>query len=145
MPQMAARVMVTLYLTDSGTLTAAELVARLQVSPASISLAVGFLESQELLTRRRDPRRRRDLYVVDDDVWLRSWLASVQANAALVETSRQGVAVMGAGTPAGARLDDMSRLLGHLMDDMLRSAEHWRKVFAARRSGEAVKDRTPPA
>ncbi|WP_236243740.1 helix-turn-helix domain-containing protein [Streptomyces sp. CC228A] len=68
LPRMAAKVLVCLYVTDSGTLTAADLVQRLRVSPASVSHAVAFLEQQGLLRRsgpRRAPRtlcpRRRDL------------------------------------------------------------------------------------
>jgi hypothetical protein len=45
-PKMMARVMVCLYTTDSGSLTASELVRRLQVSPASISKAIAFLRAR---------------------------------------------------------------------------------------------------
>lgn len=54
-PQMMAKMLATLYTTDSGSLTSAELVQHLQVSPASISKAVGYLEAQELIRRERDP------------------------------------------------------------------------------------------
>ncbi|MBO3745942.1 helix-turn-helix domain-containing protein [Streptosporangiaceae bacterium NEAU-GS5] len=134
LPQMTARVLVSLYITDTGSLTAADLVQRLQVSPASVSAAITFLEAQQLIRRERDPRRRRDTYVVDDDIWYRSWLASVQRNAVLVETARQGIGVLGAGTPAGVRLEEMSQLLGHIMEDMLKAGEHWHEVFLARRA-----------
>src|SRR6476659_7256896 len=49
--------------TDAGRLTAAELVDRLRVSPASVSAAIAVLEQQELVRRERDPRGRRDRYV----------------------------------------------------------------------------------
>jgi hypothetical protein len=39
LPKMMSRVLVALYTTDAGSLTAAELVQRLQVSPASIAKA----------------------------------------------------------------------------------------------------------
>src|SRR5437868_5375456 len=64
-PTMMARVLVGLFLTDSGTLTAAELATRLQVSPASISKAVQHLEHLTMLRRERDPRTRRERYTVD--------------------------------------------------------------------------------
>ncbi|CAL9638993.1 hypothetical protein SUDANB23_06268 (plasmid) [Streptomyces sp. enrichment culture] len=51
LPKMMARVMACLSLTDSGSLTASELVQRLQVSPASVSKAVTYLESQGLVRR----------------------------------------------------------------------------------------------
>src|SRR5215475_7535722 len=57
LPKMMSRVLVCLYTTDAGTLTAAELVQRLQVSPASISKAIVQLESLALVRRKRDERR----------------------------------------------------------------------------------------
>ncbi|GAA5768158.1 hypothetical protein Aros01_04666 [Streptosporangium roseum] len=74
--------------TDSGSLTSAELVRRLQVSPASISKAVGYLEAQELIRRERDPRRRAERYVIDDSVWYQAMVASARANALLADTAR---------------------------------------------------------
>jgi hypothetical protein len=47
LPRMMARVLACLAISDSGVLTAAELVQRLKVSPASISHAVGYLEGLE--------------------------------------------------------------------------------------------------
>src|SRR4051794_15520323 len=54
LPKMTARVLAGLYTTDAGSLTASELAASLQVSPASISKAITFLESQGLIRRERD-------------------------------------------------------------------------------------------
>ncbi|MEU7852194.1 MarR family transcriptional regulator [Nonomuraea sp. NPDC049141] len=56
---MATRVLACLYVTDSGTLTVADLVQRLRVSPASISQTVAFLEQQGLLKRARRPSHLR--------------------------------------------------------------------------------------
>lgn len=50
---MAARVLVCLYLTDSGTVTAADLVQRLRISPASVSHAVALLEQLGMLNREQ--------------------------------------------------------------------------------------------
>ena len=74
LPKMMSRVLACLYTTDSGSLTASELVQRLQVSPASISKAITFLESLDLVRRERDERRR-ERYVVDDDLWYQSMIA----------------------------------------------------------------------
>ncbi|GHI14967.1 hypothetical protein Scinn_44300 [Streptomyces virginiae] len=79
MPKMTARVMACLTLTDSGSLTASELARHLQVSPASISKAVAFLDSQGLVRRERDERRR-ERYVVDNDVWYQSMMASARGH-----------------------------------------------------------------
>lgn len=100
-PKMMARVMSCLCISDSGSLTASELAQRLQVSPASISKAVAFLESQGLVRRERDDRRR-ERYVVDDDIWYQSMMASARALEQTVQTARQGVSVLGPGTPSRA-------------------------------------------
>ena len=118
MPRMAARVFARLVTTDSGRLTAAELVGQLQVSPASVSKAIAYLEPMDLVRRERDPRRSRDLYVIDDDVWLRTWLTSARTNAMWAEAAQRGVDIFDAVTPAGARLLQMSRFFSQLSDDM---------------------------
>lgn len=128
MPKMTARVMACLTLTDTGSLTAAELVQRLQVSPASISKAVAFLDSQGLVRRERDERRR-ERYVVDDDVWYQSMMASARSIAQVVETARQGVGVLGPGTPAGARLENVARFLDFVRESTARAAEQAREIL----------------
>ncbi|MEV0388404.1 helix-turn-helix domain-containing protein [Nonomuraea sp. NPDC050643] len=128
-PQMMAKVLAALYTTDSGSLTSAELVQRLQVSPASISKAVGYLEEQRLIRRERDPRRRAERYVIDNDVWYQAMVASARANALLADAARQSARTLGPATPAGVRLQNMSDFLTSVGDDLTRSAEHWRQVY----------------
>ncbi|GAA3565319.1 helix-turn-helix domain-containing protein [Nonomuraea rosea] len=136
LPRMMARILTCLYGTDSGSITAKELVQRLRVSPASVSTAVAYLEDQELIQRERDPRTRRERYVIDDDVWYRAFLASVERNAMLAEAMRQGIEVFGADTPAGARLDLVTRFLHHTSQDMIQAAEHWRQILVRRPGSE---------
>ncbi|MEU8703035.1 helix-turn-helix domain-containing protein [Streptomyces sp. NPDC048680] len=127
-PKMMARVMTCLYTADSGSLTASELVQRLQVSPASISKAVAFLDSQGLVRRERDGRRR-ERYVVDDDIWYQSMISSARSTAQIVETARQGVGVLGPDTPAGVRLENIARFLDFVTESLIRSAEQAREVL----------------
>ncbi|MEV0321687.1 MarR family transcriptional regulator [Streptomyces sp. NPDC050658] len=117
-PRMAARVLAGLITDDSGSLTAADLVRRLGVSPASVSKAVGYLETLEVIRRVRPPGRRRERYVIDDDVWLQAWLTSAQQHAMWADIAQRGVDVLDAATPAGARLAQMSRFFATLSDDM---------------------------
>jgi DNA-binding transcriptional regulator GbsR (MarR family) len=131
LPKMISRVLTCLYTTDAGSLTAAELVRRLHVSPASVSKAITFLEGQDLIRRERDERRR-DRYVVDDDVWYQAMIASARANAQVIETARQGVAVLGPGTPAAARLENIARFLDFVSESMTRAAEQAREVLHTR-------------
>lgn len=76
LPRMTARVHVDLLLSEDGRRTAAELTRRLKVSPASVSVAVNFLVEHGYVRRERDPQRRRDIYVVDDDAWYHSIVIS---------------------------------------------------------------------
>ncbi|MEU7823804.1 MarR family transcriptional regulator [Catellatospora sp. NPDC049133] len=125
--RMAARILAHLYTTDSGSLTAAELVAHLQVSAASVSKAVGDLEQQQLIRRERDPRSRHDRYHIDGDVWYKAWLASSRMNTTLAQITGQGARILGPDTPAGARLRGTSDFLQYLGQAMLDAAEQWRR------------------
>ncbi|MFH8491882.1 helix-turn-helix domain-containing protein [Streptomyces longisporoflavus] len=127
MPKMMSRVMVCLTITDSGSLTASELVERLQVSPPSISKAIAFLESQGFVRRERDERR--DRYIVDDDIWYRSMMASARSTAHVVETARQGVGILGPGTPAATRLENIARFLDFVSESLARAADQAREVL----------------
>lgn len=118
LPRMAARVLARLYITDSGSLTAADLAYGLRVSPASISKAVAYLEGLELIQRERSARRR-ERYVVQDDFLMASWSASTRSNAMWAEVSRQGAALLGVTTPAGARLEQQALFFDRLYQDML--------------------------
>lgn len=128
MPKMMSRVMACLCLADTGSLTASELAGRLQVSPASVSKAITFLESQGMVRRERDERRR-ERYVVDDDVWYQSMMASARATAHISGIARQGVTVHGTGTPVGTRLENIARFLDFVSESTARAAEQARAIL----------------
>lgn len=131
MPKMMARVMAALSLTDTGSLTASELVERLDVSPASVSKAIGFLESQSMVRRERDARRR-ERYLVDDDVMYQSMMASARSIAGIVHTARQGVGILGPHTPAGVRFENIARFLDFVSESTARAAEQARDILHTR-------------
>ncbi|MGK5497898.1 MarR family transcriptional regulator [Streptomyces sp. URMC 125] len=128
LPRMTARVLACLYTTDAGSLSASELVQRLQISRASVSKAVAFLEGQGLIRRERDERRR-ERYAVDDDVMYQSVMASARATAHLGETARQGVGVLGSGTPAAARLENIARFVDFISESIARAADQAREIL----------------
>ncbi|MDO3646479.1 GbsR/MarR family transcriptional regulator [Nocardia mangyaensis] len=126
MPRMQARVLTCLHLTDSGSLTAAELARQLDVSPASISTAVNALESRDLLRRERDSRRR-DHYYIDGDTWYRTTLNLARAAEERVKAARHGAELLGVSTPAGARLHEIGRYLDYLGQQMVLVVERWHR------------------
>lgn len=128
LPKMTARVLACLFTTDAGSLSASELAQRLQVSPASVSKAIAFLESQGLVRRERDERRR-ERYVVDDYVMYQSTVASARATAQLAEIARQGVSILGPDTPAAARLENIARFVDFISESIVRAADQAREVL----------------
>ncbi|MEV0562171.1 helix-turn-helix domain-containing protein [Dactylosporangium sp. NPDC050588] len=128
LPKMVARVLTCLFIADAGSLTAAQLVQHLQISPASVSKAVAFLEQQGLIRRERDDRRR-ERYFVDDDVWYQSTIASARGIGQVAATARQGVVVLGQGSPAAVRLENIARFSDFISESILRAAEQVREIL----------------
>ncbi|WP_030266917.1 helix-turn-helix domain-containing protein [Streptomyces sp. NRRL B-24484] len=143
-PKMGARVLTCLFLSDEGSLTASQLARHLDVSPASISKAIAFLEGQSLVRRERDERRR-DRYIVDDELFYQATIASARANDRLVATAREGVAVLGADTPAAARLENIARFLDFISESIVRAAEQARAVLHSKPAPPADEDPDRPA
>ncbi|MFJ8927772.1 helix-turn-helix domain-containing protein [Streptomyces sp. NPDC102364] len=128
MPKMTARVLTCLFTSDAGSLTASDLVQRLEVSPASVSKSIAFLEDQGLIRRERDAGRR-ERYLVDDDVWYQSTIASARGTAQIAEVARQGVGVLGRESPAAARLENIARFSDFISESMLRAADQVRDIL----------------
>lgn len=118
LPRMTARVFVCLLIADAGGVTAADLVRRLQVSPASVSKSIGYLAAMELVVRQANPGDRRERYVIDDDVWLRAWQADTGAHGEIATAARHGVEIFGADTTAGARFGRMGQFFTRLSEQM---------------------------
>lgn len=129
LPRMAASVLTCLYISDTGSLTAAELVRHLQVSAASVSKAITLLENLGLVRRER-VEGRRERYLADTDAWYQSMIAAARSNAELAETARQGVSVLGRDTPAAARLQNMARFLDFVGESIIRAAEQARDILS---------------
>ena len=127
-PKTMARVMACLYTTDAGSMTASELVQHLQVSPATISKAITFLEEQGLV-RREPGEGRRERYIADEDVWYQSMIASARSTAELSRMAHQGVPVLHTGTPAAIRLENIARFLDFVSESITRAAEQARDVL----------------
>src|SRR4051812_10520376 len=126
MQRMPARVFAALLASDSGALTSAELGERLQVSPAAVSGAVRYLAQVHMLSREREPGSRRERYRVHSDQWYEA-LTSREAIIKRWEDSlREGVASLGAGTPAGRRLAETLAFFEFIGKDVAGLMERWR-------------------
>lgn len=127
LPRMPARVLVCVLTSPDGSLSAAELVHRLRVSPAAVSKAVSYLVAIGLIRRERDGRRR-ERYFMDDDVWYRALSQQVRVCETWADAARRGAGVLGR-TPAGARLTEMGEYFDNVGRDLAAAADHWRLVF----------------
>ncbi|MFD1931464.1 MULTISPECIES: GbsR/MarR family transcriptional regulator [Nonomuraea] len=130
LPRMTARVHLDLLLSEDGRRTAAELTRRLKVSPASVSVAVNYLVQQGCVRRERDPRRRRDIYVVDDDAWYHSIVISSRQTLEAARASMAAARTAGLDSPAGQRLARGGAFLERVSLDLMVSADRWRALLA---------------
>ena len=130
LPRMTARVHLDLLLSEDGRRTAAELTRRLKVSPASISVAVNYLVQQGYVRRERDPRRRRDLYVVDDDAWYHSIVISSRQTLEAARAAMAAAETSGLDRPVGQRLARGGAFLERVSLDIMESADRWRALLA---------------
>jgi len=137
-PRMPARVFVALLATDSGTLTAAELAERTQASPAAISGAVRYLAQISLIAREREPGSRRDRYRVHDDAWYEAVVRRERLLSLWEDSGREGVAALGADTPAGARMAETAAFFAFLRREMPAVLERWREERRVRREKRAA-------
>ncbi len=126
-PRMPARVFAALLATDSGRLTAGEIGALLDVSPAAVSGAVRYLIGVNMIEREREPGSRRDHYRLFADTW---YEVTVRREALLERWKRdaaEGVAALGEDTPAGRRMADTLAFFAFLQEEMPLLLARWRE------------------
>jgi DNA-binding transcriptional regulator GbsR (MarR family) len=130
-PRMAARVFAALFATDSGSLTAEELAARLQASPAAVSGGVRYLAGVGMITREGVPGSRRHHYRVPDGVWYEVISSRDRVMARWTAVLKEGVDVVGRDTPAGERLSDSVQYFEFVSAELPRVLARWREHKAA--------------
>ena len=131
-PRMPARVFAALLATDSGRLTAAELAAQLQASPAAVSGGVRYLMGVGMIHREGQPGSRRHHYRVPDHVWDEVVSGRDRLMARWTAVMREGIGLLGADTPAGARLAESVEYFEFVSAELPRVVARWREHKAAR-------------
>lgn len=126
MPRLASRVFAQLLADEDGRMTAAELTEALEVSPAAVSGAVGYLTQTHLIGKERERGSRRDVYVVHLDAWHEAMLSRDRLLGQLEASVRAGVdAVGGTDNDAGRRLALSVAFLEHIATQMAGMHESW--------------------
>jgi predicted transcriptional regulator len=134
-PPMPARVFVALLVADSGRLSAAELARRLQVSPAAVSGGVRYLIQVGLVHKERVPGSRQDYYRMPDDVWSDMFRLRDQVMQRWAALVREGIELLGPGTPAGMRLAEHATFFDFVSAEMPEVLKRWAEYRAARPEG----------
>jgi DNA-binding transcriptional regulator GbsR (MarR family) len=139
-PPMPARVFVALLITDSGRLTAAELAEVLRISPAAVSGAVRYLIQLGLVHKERMPGSRRDYYRMPGNVWDDMLRLRDQVMSRWTALVREGIDLVGPGTPAGQRLAEHAAFFEFVskeLSDVLTRWDQYREASPADPSPEA--------
>ena len=123
--RMPARVFAALMVSENGALTAGELADRLQVSPAAVSGAVRYLTGVRMIERRRPLGSRRDEYWLHDDHWYEMVMSRDGLLLAWSAQMKDGVATVGADTPAGRRMAVTAAFFDFLYEEMQSLMERW--------------------
>ncbi len=130
-PRMPARVFAALLAADSGRLTAAELAGQLQASPAAVSGGVRYLIGVGMVRREGRPGSRRHHYQVPDNVWDEVIRIRDRLMARWTAVLRDGIELLGADTPAGARLADSVRYFEFVSAELPHVLARWQEHKAA--------------
>lgn len=121
--RLPSRVFAALMVDEDGRMTSAQLVEALAVSPAAVSGAVKYLEHVGWTRRERERGTRRDVYVVEEDVWYRGVLQTEQ----LYEPIKAALAAAAdvAGPGARNRLVVSREFLLFVQEEMAQMVERW--------------------
>lgn len=135
-PRTPARIFVALLTSDSSSLTAAELASLLQTSPASVSGGVRYLVQVGLVLAEGEPGSRRQHYRMPANVWQHIVRMRDRLFAQWAADLREGVAVLGGDSPAGAKLAETVRYFEFISGEMAGLLARWESANAAAESGE---------
>ncbi|NSC22907.1 MarR family transcriptional regulator [Streptomyces albus subsp. chlorinus] len=125
MQRMAARAFACLLASEDGSLTSAQLSARLRASPAAISGAVRYLSQAGMISRQRDPGSRRERYLLHPDVWYTSLLHRDTLLSRWLTTLSTGAGLLGQDTPGGRRLAESAEFLQFMRNELEAMLKRW--------------------
>ena len=126
-PRMPARVFAALLASDSGRLTAAELAGLLQASPAAVSGGVRYLIGVGMVSREGEPGSRRHHYRVPDNVWDEVISSRDRLMTRWTSVLREGIGLLGADTPAGARMTESVQYFEFVSAELPRVVVRWQQ------------------
>lgn len=138
MQRMAARVFTALLVSDSASLTSAEIAEQLRISPAAVSGAVRYLSQVDMVGREREPGSRRDRYRLHNQLWYETFTRRDQLLIRWENTLREGAEILGPDTPAGRRAAETAEFFEFVQREVQDMMERWRQRKSARRAEEGT-------
>jgi hypothetical protein len=129
-PRTPARIFVALLTADSSSLTAAQLAELLQASPASVSGGARYLLQVGLISAEGEPGSRRQHYRMPATVWQDIVSLRDQMFTRWAADLRDGIAILGAGSPAGQRMAETIRYFEFLQAEMAGLLARWQQQEA---------------
>ncbi|MFI9809631.1 GbsR/MarR family transcriptional regulator [Streptomyces sp. NPDC052301] len=99
---------------------------QLKISPAAVSGAVRYLAQVHMVSREREPGSRRERYRVHSDQWYEALTNREAIIKRWEDALREGVAGLGADTPAGRRLAETLDFFESIERDVAEMMERWR-------------------
>ena len=130
-PRMPARVFAALLASDEGRMTAAEISERIKASPAAVSGGVRYLMTVGMTSREGEPGSRRHYYRVPEGMWDEIMTGRDRLIERWAAVLREGIGLLGADTPAGARLTDSVQYFEFVSAELPRVRARWREHKAA--------------
>ncbi len=136
MARIPARVFARLLVDEDGRMTAQEIGAALEVSPAAVSHATAYLNQLGLTHRERERGSRRDVHVLGDDAWHGALLTKDQVLVAAIATLRDGLEAIGGPTAAGGERLWLTLKMFEFLDEEMRDiTARWEQRKAELLSG----------
>lgn len=135
-PRMPARVFAALLVSESGSLTAADLGERLQASAAAVSGGVRYLIGVGMISREGEPGSRRHHYRVPDNIWSDVISSRDRLLTRWSAVLRDGMELLGPDTAAGTRLSDSVQYFEFVSAELPAIQARWLEYKAARGRGD---------
>jgi DNA-binding transcriptional regulator GbsR (MarR family) len=128
--RLPSRIFAALLADPDGRMTAAEIGNALQVSPASVSGAVRYLDGVGMIRREREPGSRKDVFVVDDDAWRDTLLQADRVYAPMVAELDRALTTLPADDPARRRIAISRAFMGFVSEEMRGMSQRWQERLA---------------
>lgn len=125
MQRLTARVLAALLFTEQETMTAADLVETLHISPGSVSTAVKSLTGVGLIERVPAPGSRREHFRFREGAWATLMSGQNQVVKTMREAAEEGIALTGEESTAGRRLTEMRDFYTYLWRELPALIDRW--------------------